>query len=485
MSESKVSKMGLGTFIGLTMALCATVRSIPTLAAVGWTLIFYSIFAVLFFAGPISMVSGELSTMLPQEGGPQLWVKTALGSKWGFVVAWLLWVQMFPGMVMVASTLGPLLGNTFGNVELGNNHWFVLACILVIYWIITLLNLKFDMAKVGGNIGVWLGVYIPVVIMFVLGLLAAFKVGLVSNGYLGAFSWSKAFPDLEHVESLKYLAGITFIFVGIEMSSVYMPRLKDATKNYTKGVFIALIGLVLLNVINAMLVANVVPNGKMELANITQPILIDCQILGLPEVIGNIFSFMVFIGVLLQLSAWVTGPSKTIIQVAREGFLPPKFGFHKENKYGVSKNVVLTQSIVISLFALLYGVMDDVSAVFLTLTNATTVIYCIVYVLIAISLLEMRKKHPELNRPYRIGKSGNFFAWVISCMLIFSIVVVVFATLGTATMSDALLVTAIAVVMFVIPLIINHFKKDSWNTAVEASLEENLDEYSDQVTNSH
>lgn len=72
MSKSQVSKMGLGTFVGLTMALCATVRSIPTLAAVGWTLIFYSIFAVLFFAGPISMVSGELSTMLPQEGGPQL-----------------------------------------------------------------------------------------------------------------------------------------------------------------------------------------------------------------------------------------------------------------------------------------------------------------------------------------------------------------------------------------------------------------------------
>ncbi len=95
LSKAQVSKMGLGTFIGLTMALCATVRSIPTLSAVGWTLIFYTIFAVLFFAGPISMISGELSTMLSQEGGPQLWVKTALGSKWGFVVAWLLWVQMF------------------------------------------------------------------------------------------------------------------------------------------------------------------------------------------------------------------------------------------------------------------------------------------------------------------------------------------------------------------------------------------------------
>ena len=472
LSKAQVSKMGLGTFIGLTMALCATVRSIPTLSAVGWTLIFYTIFAVLFFAGPISMISGELSTMLPQEGGPQLWVKTALGSKWGFVVAWLLWVQMFPGMVMVASTLGPLLGNTFGNAALGNNHYFVLGCILVIYWIITLLNLKFDMAKVGGNIGVWLGVYIPVVIMFILGILAFFKVGLVSNGYLGDFSWSKALPDLQHSDSLKYLAGITFIFVGIEMSSVYMPRLKDATKNYTKGVFIALIGLVLLNVINALFVANVVPEGTMELANITQPVLIYCDILGLPTIIGNIFSFMVFIGVLLQLSAWVTGPSKTIIQVAREGFLPPKFGFHKENEYGVSRNVVLTQSVVISLFALLYGVMDDVSAVFLTLTNATTVIYCIVYLLIAISLVKMRNSHPELPRPYRIGKKGNGFAWLVSCMLMLAIIAVVVSTLGTSTLADALLVAVIAIVMFVIPLIINRVKKATWLTEVEADLKE-------------
>lgn len=472
MDKKQVKKIELGTFIGLTMALCATVRSIPTLASVGWTLISYTVFAVIFFAGPIALISGELSTMLPQEGGPQLWVKTALGNKWGFVVAWLLWVQMFPGMVMVASTLGPLLGNTFGNVELGNNHWFVLGCILVIYWIITILNLKFDMAKVGGNIGVWLGVYIPVLVMVVLGVISFFKVGLVSNGYLGAFSWSKVIPNLENMESFKYLAGISFIFVGIEMSSVYIPRLKDATKNYTKGVFISLIGLVLLNVINALFVADVIPNGKMELSNITQPILIYCDILGLPSIIGNIFSFMVFLGVLLQLSAWVTGPSKTIIQVARDGLLPPKFGFHRENQYGVSRNVVLTQTIVISLFALLYGVMDDVNAVFLTLTNATTIIYSIVYVLIAVAVVKLRKDQPDTLRPYRIGKSGNGLAYLVSAMLIFSIIIVAFATLGTTSVMDAVLVALIAVAMFVIPLIIYHFKNDEWLIDVKKDIDE-------------
>jgi amino acid transporter len=476
---SNQNKMiGLSTFIGLTMALCATVRSIPTLAAAGWTLVTYIIFAVVFFLAPIAFISGELSTMLPQEGGPQLWVKTALGNKWGFVVAWLLWVQMFPGMVMVASTLGPLLGNTFGNVTLGNNHWFILGCILVIYWIITFLNLKFDMAKVGGNIGVWLGVYIPALVIFIMGVFALAKVGIVSHGYLGNFSWSKLLPNLQNMDTFKYLAGIMFIFVGIEMSSVYMPRLKDATKNYTKGIFISLIGLVLLNLVNATLVANVVPDGKMELSNITQPILIYCHILGLPTIIANIFSFpMVFIGVLLQLSAWVTGPSKTIIQVARDGLLPPKFKFHRQNEYGVSRNVVLTQSIIISLFALLYGVMEDVNTVFLTLTNATTIIYSIVYILIAIALIKLRKEQPDAPRPYRIGKKGNSKAFTVTTMLILSIIIVVIATLGSSTWIIGVLVSLITIIMFVTPLIINSFKKDAWLTETKKDLEVHGDNF--------
>lgn len=55
----------------------------------------------------------------------------------GFVVSWLLWVQMFPGMVMVASALAPLFGNIIDNVPLGLNSKFTLVVILVVYWIIT------------------------------------------------------------------------------------------------------------------------------------------------------------------------------------------------------------------------------------------------------------------------------------------------------------------------------------------------------------
>ena len=107
MANSK--KLTLFGLIGITMAFFGTVRSVPTLAITGWTQIFYMLVAAVLFALPIALMSAELSTGFQEEGGPQVWVKKAIGEKWGFVTSWLLWVQMFFGMVMVASTVGVLV----------------------------------------------------------------------------------------------------------------------------------------------------------------------------------------------------------------------------------------------------------------------------------------------------------------------------------------------------------------------------------------
>ena len=412
-------------------------------------------------------MSGELSTMLQDEGGPQLWVKTAMGSKWGFVTAWLLWVQMFPGMVMVASTLGPLLGNAIGNTTLGNNHWFTLGCILVIYWIITILNLKFDMAKIGGSIGVWLGVYIPVAVMVIMGVLSFLKVGIQAHSVLGSFSPMKLLPT--DTSSLKYVGAIAFIFTGIETAGVYVPRLKEATKNFSRGLIVALIGLIFLNIVNAFFVADVVPKGSTQLTNITQPILIFCHILGWPTIIANIFSLLAFIGVILQLSAWVTGPSQTIIQVAKEGLIPAKWHFQRENKYGVSKNVVLTQSICISLFALMYA-LPNINTVFLTLVNTTTLLYCIIYLFIGIAFIKLRYSKADVERPYRVGKNGNGLAWTMTVMFLFGIILIGIVSLVSQPLLNAVIMLVITVVLTIIPIIIDKFKKDEWYTDAQEDL---------------
>nr|OTP11509.1 amino acid permease [Enterococcus sp. 9E7_DIV0242] len=260
-SSNQISTM---TFIGMTCALVASVRNIPDVAAAGWTMLFYMLVAVLLYAFPVSLISGEFAGMFPGVGGPELWVSNSLGKKWGFVVSWLLWVQMFPGMVMVASALAPLFGNIIDNVPLGLSSKFTLVVILIVYWGITLLNLKFDMAKLGGKIGVWLGLYLPLAIMLVLGVAAWMKIGLLPTGTLGHFSWDKLIPDMATAKSLQYFTPIMFIFTGIEMSSVYITRLKNPVKTYLKGIFIALIFLFIVNILNAFVVANVIPSGHLD-----------------------------------------------------------------------------------------------------------------------------------------------------------------------------------------------------------------------------
>ncbi len=468
---SEIKKLSLVTFIGMTMALCANVRNIPILAATGWQLVSYLLFAIIFLALPMAAMCGELSSMFPGEGGLQLWVKEGLGEKWGFATAWIVWVQMFPGMVMVASTLGPALGNTLGNNAMGNDPMFIFGCIMVIYWIITLLNLKFDMAKYGGQVGVWLGVYIPCIMLFLMGLATMFKLGITDFGYLGAFSWDKLIPDLHNLATLRYLTGIMFIFIGIEMSSVFVPRMEEP-KKYVKGVFVATLGLVALNLLNAALVANVVPQGTMELANITQPISIEAKILGLPAITANIFAFMVFIGVMLQLSAWVSGPGKTITQCAREGLLPKWLGYHKVNKYGVSRPVVLTQTIVISLFACLFAFGDNVNRIFLVLTNGTTIVYCVAYILIVLAFLRLRYTQPKLERTYRVGSSGNGMAWLVAILECIAIFIGVFTTLITNEMTDNILVVGMTVILAIIPLIIYGSKKPAWKPLPEECYED-------------
>ncbi|MDR4986043.1 amino acid permease [Bacillus cereus] len=474
---AKTKKLTLFGLIGITMAFFGTVRSVPTLSITGWTQIFYMLVAALVFALPIALMSAELSTGFPEEGGPQVWVRNALGEKWGFVTSWLLWVQMFFGMVMVSSTVGVLLGYVIDKPELSSNNYFIFAVILISYWGVTLLNLKFDMVKVAGNWGAVIGVYIPFVILVVLGVIYMIKNGIQPNGYLGDFKPSDLIPNFKDLGSLTYLSGIIFIFAGVEISSVHANNIENPKRNYPVAVIASVVLLVIFNIIAGLTVSNAVPRGELELANITQPYLIFCEDLGIPSIFVNLISLMILIGVLVQLSAWVLGPSKSMIKVAEEGNLP-KF-FQKRTKKDIPITFVMIQAIVISLVSFLYVVVPDVNSAFLIITITTTILYCIVYALIAISAIRLRYNMPNVKRPFRLGSKGNGLMWFVSIFSMIGIVLTIIVSLIPPSIlkpsqyTGYIIYQVVAtVVMIGIALIINKCKKPEWKK--EENREENL-----------
>ncbi|QNQ82226.1 amino acid permease [Lactobacillus sp. PV037] len=461
--KSKTSKVGLITFIGMTVALAASIRNIPDVAGSGWTMFFYMAVATLLFALPICLIAGEFGSAFPQKGGPELWVNNSLGQKFGFATSWLLWVQMFPGMVMVASALPPLLATAINQPKLGTNNIFTLIVILVVYWIITFLNMKFDMAKITGQVGSWLGIYIPLAIMTILGIIAVIKTGIHPTAILGHFSVDKLWPDPTDMKSLQFFSPIIFIFTGIEMSSVYITRLKKVSF-YPIGVLVTLVFMFLLNTVNGFLEAAVVSPSAIDLNNIVQPVIIYDKILGLPSWIANVFSIMVFIGVSVQLSAWASGPGKTIVSSAQQGLYPPKFKFWKTDKFGDSHTILFTQATIISLFALVYLLIPAINTAFLDLVNATTVLYCIVYIFMAVGFIRLKIKEPNLKRPFKVGNLG--MTWFIGLLLIATIIVALVATFAVGTWLNFIIVAVISIILTVLPFVIVHFHKDSWTQEV-------------------
>ena len=85
----------IGTF-ALTLLITGSIdsiRNLPATALFGSTLIFFFIFAALFFLIPSALISAELAANV-SEGGVYQWAKRAFGEKTGFLVIWLQWINV-------------------------------------------------------------------------------------------------------------------------------------------------------------------------------------------------------------------------------------------------------------------------------------------------------------------------------------------------------------------------------------------------------
>ena len=466
-------KLTLFQLIALSVAFYGSIRNIPLVASAGWYSIFYMVGAAIFFAIPISLIAAELATGWPEEGGPQVWVKAALGSKWAFVTSWLLWVQMFFGMVMVSTAFAAMLPYVIGHPELSNNSTFIVTTVIITYWVVTLLSFKANISKFINTWGAILGIYIPACLLILLGIWYSIKFGNVN---LGPLTIDTLVPNFSSMNKLSFFAGVIFIFAGLEIASVHANDIDNPKRNYPIAVFLTIGLMIIFNLICALTEANAIPSRQIELAVITQPFeLYFTKLVGLPW-LTNIIALMIAFGVLAQLNAWVLGPSKAMIRVAEEGLLPPIF--QKRTKDGVPVTFVLVQAAVITLVTLLYKIVPAINTGFIMILMLTTVLYCIVYIFILLSGLILKYKYPEVHRSAPVP-GGKFGMWTASMLAFLGVVfTIIVSVIPSSEIPENLHVTSVifqiigSLSLFIIPLIIYKFKKSTWkltDTSIKTS----------------
>jgi amino acid transporter len=399
----------------ITVAFMASIRFLPALAEYGFSCIFYFVLGVIMFLIPSALVSAELAAAWPGRGGVYVWVKEALGGRWGFLAIWL---QFLVNIVNMPAFLS-FVAATFAYVfmpQLANNKYFLIAFLLIVFWSATFIS--FTGMKTAGWIntfGACTSVFIPVGLILIFG-----AVWLIIGGKSEiVLSFKTLIPNFKHikVENLAFLAGMLFSFGGLETSGSHALDVKDAQKNYPKGIFLAAIIIAFIG-LSALSVAIVVPQQQLSLiAGIMQAFTAFFTKFHMGWAVP-ILALLIVLGSIATTNSTIIGPSKGLFGSATGGEIPPILT--KVNKHGMPINMFIFQGIIFSIITFVFLSTHSVSSAYWFIMEVVSTLYLTMYILLFVSGIVLRYKQPHTNRPYKIpGK--NFGMWLAASLGLISV----------------------------------------------------------------
>lgn len=447
----------------LNVAAVMSLRGLPLMAATGLTMIFYLLFASLFFLLPVSLISAELASALPGNGGVYRWVKEAFGGRWGFVAIWLQWIQNVIWYPTVLAFAASAFAYLFFKPELANNNVFTALFIVIVYWAATFIT--FGGLKVAGKVttaGVILGTIVPGVLIITLGFIWVFM-GEPINFLHAKMHF---LPNFSQFSNMAFLASIVLLFSGMEVGAVHVTDLKNPHKDYSRAIFLAMFIIITVFTLGSLAVAAVIPKAQISLtAGIMEAfdkMLTIYHIHWVMPIIGLLVAFGAVGGVM----AWISGPSKGLLATAQNGEIPP-FLAHT-NKKGVQTHILFIQGIIVTVLASLYLIMDNVSTAFFLLSAMTITLYLVMYLLLFMAAICLRYTKPDMPRAYKVpgGKIGMWLTGGIGIIAVsFAFIMGFFPPaqlhVGTPALYVGLVMSGL-IIFLGLPLIIHACKKPEW-----------------------
>ena len=382
------------TLAFMTTSSVASLRSAPTMAVYGLTAVFLYVVPAIIFLLPQSLVAAELAS--GWKGGVFRWVSEGLSPKWGLLAVWCqfaMTIFYYPTLLgFVASTLAYVF-----NPDLATNGVYTGIVIVVVFWAGVFMSAKGGVggiAKLASN-GLMIGTLIPGVILVVLGIVYLMQ----GNTSAAPMDADHLIPQWTGIASLVLIVNNFLSYSGMEMNAVHVDSLEHPKKEFPRSMFFASGLVLLIFILPALAISWVIPAQELSLtAGVMQAFDAFFAYFGMQKLVPIVAIALVCASVGGMLT-WLSGPSKGLLQIARrEGYLPPFFQKQNENEVGV--NILVVQGGVTTVIALLYALVPSVSSAYWILSVITTQIYLIVYLLMFVAAVNLRKRQPNTERGY-------------------------------------------------------------------------------------
>src|SRR5215467_16053951 len=167
--RSQVRRAGLFYFVfvmySYTTAGPFGLEGVVAASGPGMALI-YNLVLPFFWSIPMSLVSAELTTAMPVEGGFYRWVRAAFGDFWGFLAGWWNWLAAFLLASAYAVLFADYLSFYFPQLT-GWKHYFVAASLVALITYINVCGIQMV-----GRVSTILEIFVllPLAVLTVIGL---------------------------------------------------------------------------------------------------------------------------------------------------------------------------------------------------------------------------------------------------------------------------------------------------------------------------
>ena len=387
------------TIFSLTMITVGSVdsiRNLPATALFGSQLIAFFILGALFFLIPTALISAELASGWPKQGGIYIWVKEAFGKKVGFLAIWLQWIEnviWYPTILsFVAGTIGYLIDPT-----LAGNPYFLCLVIVSSFWGATLVNLRgMHSSAILSNICAISGLLLPMAL--IIGLGAFWITG--GNPVHVQFDLQSTLPHLQDRSMWVSLTAIILSFCGIEIATVHANDVHNPQRAFPRALIYS-VGIILSTLIlGSLSIAVVLPSQDINLvAGIMQAFdafFARYHLLWLMPVVA----VMLVLGGLGGVSNWIIAPTKGLLVAAQDGNLPPVF--QKVNRQGAPVTMLVGQASIVTVLSALFLFMPSVNGSYWLLTALAAQLYMLMYFLMFLAAIKLRLSAPDHPRAFRI-----------------------------------------------------------------------------------
>jgi glutamate:GABA antiporter len=399
---------------------------------------------MVFFLLPYGLLTAELGTTFPEEGGPYVWTKLAFGRLAAAVVAVMYWVD---NPIWLAGTLTITAMATFSTffVNLSLGWEYVFGLIFVWAGIASvIMALKFGkwVATIGAVVRVVLMAFFTLTVV-----IYAIQHGVHGFG-AGAFrpTW---------VVFLAAAPILIFDLEGFELPSSASEELRNPRRDVPFAVLRSGIGTVLFYGLPILAILLVLPASKLSsvdgFVDAVKTVFVvygghtassGVVLTGAGKVLADIAAIGVIFGLLSSGVVWLIGSDRTQAVAGFDG-AAPRFLGHFSKRLGTPIAVNLLSGVVstVVLVLALQLTSGNTAKYFSATLGLVISMVTITYVLIFPAVIKLRYKYPDVHRPYRIP-GGTAGLWVVGILTTawaaFTTVAIIYPGIGTSSPDSSL-----------------------------------------------